>query len=270
MQIQMLLPVDTMFCMEAFLYVCGVGFLGWGRGEGQCVLSVRLDLLLRMSNAHQRETQPSSARVSISVVWRFSAWARNKFWNVDTVIIGEQSTYCFYHYYWPEVMSNTMQWIVGVCWSHWNAGGIFLSTFRSLFCSLKEGMCFFWQKKPGAARSYQSHVQGHGCGCETWAPDCLLALFFFSPFLCGYFYVHFHVVFFLLLLFFAGLVFLCAWLLSWILMFVFAFLLEDCSSKLEKSFHEIVLSFCSEMSVLCLHFNTLLPLFCRAISVLWQ
>lgn len=147
MQIQMLLPVDTMFCMEAFLYVCGVVFLGWGRGEGQCVLSVRLDLLLRMSNAHQRETQPSSARVSISVVWRFSAWARNKFWNVDTVIIGEQSTYCFYHYYWPEVMSNTMQWIVGVCWSHWNAGGIFLSTFRSLFCSLKEGMCFFLAEK---------------------------------------------------------------------------------------------------------------------------
>lgn len=270
MQIQMLLPVDTMFCMEAFLYVCGVGFLGWGRGEGQCVLSVRLDLLLRMSNAHQRETQPSSARVSISVVWRFSAWARNKFWNVDTVIIGEQSTYCFYHYYWPEVMSNTMQWIVGVCWSHWNAGGIFLSTFRSLFCSLKEGMCFFLAEKARCCQELSKPCPGAWLWMWNLGSRLSFSFIFFLSFPLWLFLCTLSCVFFLLLLFFAGLVFLCAWLLSWILMFVFAFLLEDCSSKLEKSFHEIVLSFCSEMSVLCLHFNTLLPLFCRAISVLWQ
>lgn len=44
-------------------------------------------------------------------------------------------------------------------------------------------------------------------------------------------------------------------------MFIFVFLLEDRSSKLEKSFHEIVLHLCSEISVLCLDFNSLLPLF---------
>lgn len=43
-------------------------FLGCGRGEGQCVLSVSLDLLLAMPNtrSYLRETQPSSAWVSFS------------------------------------------------------------------------------------------------------------------------------------------------------------------------------------------------------------
>lgn len=161
-----------------------------------------------------------------------------------------------------------------VCRNCWNAGGIFLSTFRSLFCSLKEeGICFSGRRKLGAARSYQSHVQGHGCGCdEAWAPGCLVVLFFFLSFPLWLFLCTLSVVFFLSLLFCAGLVFLCAWLLSWILMFIFVFLpptpLEDCSSKLEKSFHEKVLNLCAEISMLCLDFNSLLPLFSCIIIIL--
>lgn len=108
MQIHMLLPVDAMFSMEVF-YMFVELFLGCGRGEGQCVLSVSLDLLLAVPNtrSYPRETQPSSAWVSFS--------ACDYWWTMHLMLL------------WLLLARGNVQHnavMFGVCWNCWNAGGI--------------------------------------------------------------------------------------------------------------------------------------------------